>query len=108
MAIHHVEPGEIARLSPLGEELPKTRTYALVKTDRFEAVRLVVQARASIPAHAVDGPITIHCLEGKFTLTRENSQIVMQAGDWVHLRPGETHSLDGLEDSSALLTIMFP
>lgn len=108
MALHHVEAGEVARLSPLGDNLRNTRTYALVKTDRFEAVRLVIPTGTSIPEHAVEGPIALHCLEGKFTLDRKGGQVTMRAHDWVHLEPGEPHALKGIEDASVLVTIMFP
>ena len=108
MALHHVEAGEVAQLSPLGDDLRNTRTYALVKTGRFEAVRLVIPAGTSIPEHAVEGPITLHCLEGKFALVRKRGQVTLHACDWVHLEPGEPHALDGIEDASVLVTIMFP
>lgn len=107
MALHHVVSGEVARLSPLGAELLNTRTYALVKTDRFETVRLILPAGTSIAEHAVEGPVTLHCLEGKFALVRKAGRVTMQTGDWVHLEPGEPHAFDGIEDASVLMTIMF-
>lgn len=107
MALPHVEAGEIANLAPLGEGLREAATHALVKTDRFEAIRLVVPAGAIIPEHAVEGPITLHCLEGKVTLERNGAELAMQEGDWVHLTAGEPHSLRGLQNASLLLTIIF-
>jgi quercetin dioxygenase-like cupin family protein len=108
MALHHVDAGEVARLSPLGDDLRNTRTYALVKTSSFEAVRLVLPAGAIIPEHAVKGPVTLQCLEGKIALAVQAGKLTMQANEWIHLEPGEPHALEGLEDASVLLTIMFP
>src|SRR5690606_19073260 len=89
MALHHLEAGEVARASLLGKHLQHIRTYALVKTNRFEAVRLVIPAGTRIAEHLVDGPVTLHCLEGKFARARKAGNIAMEADDWVHLDPGE-------------------
>lgn len=107
MALHHIGPGEIARLAPLGERLSNVRTHALAKTDRFEAIRLILPADAAISQHSVSGPITLHCLEGKVQLGRIGGSATLEAGDWVHLGPGEPHSLQGVEHASLLLTIIF-
>jgi quercetin dioxygenase-like cupin family protein len=107
MALHHVAPGEIAHLIPLSDREAGVRTQALAKTDRFEAIRLVVPAEASIAEHDVAGPITLHCLEGKVRLGRREGALLLQAGDWIHLSPGEAHSVQGVEDASLLLTIIF-
>lgn len=107
MALHHVGPGEIARLAPLRENLRDLRTHALAKTDRFEAIRLIVPANAAIPEHSVAGPATLHCLEGQVLLGRDGGSVALEAGDWIYLAPGEPHSLQGVEDASLLLTIIF-
>ena len=44
MAIHHASPGEVVDLRPLGEALSRARTTAIVKSEAFEAVRLIVHA----------------------------------------------------------------
>ena len=107
MALHRVEPGEIARLAPLSELKADVRTHALAKTERFEAIRLVVPAAAAIADHSVGGPITLHCLEGKVRLSTNGGVVELSANDWVYLTPGERHSLEGIEDASLLLTIIF-
>ena len=44
MAVHHASAGEIVDLRPLGAGLKNARTSAIVKTNEFEAVRLIVHA----------------------------------------------------------------
>ena len=39
MALKHADPGEVVDLRPLGPALKDAKTSALVKSDRFEAVR---------------------------------------------------------------------
>lgn len=105
MALRHAKPGEVVNLRPLGGELDGAKTSALVKLDRFEAVRLIVRAGATIPSHEVPGHITLHCLEGRVVLNP--SAVELSAGDWVFLDRGAPHSIRGIEDSSLLLTIFF-
>ena len=64
MALPHAKPGESVDLNSLGEALKEARTQAIIKTDSFEAIRLVLQAGTEIPSHKVPGEITLHCLEG--------------------------------------------
>lgn len=105
MELEHAKPGEVVDLRPLGDDLASARTSALVKLDRFEAMRLVVRAGTTIPSHEVPGYITLHCLEGEVIL--EPSAVKLCGGDWVFLDRGAPHSIRGIEDSSLLLTIYF-
>lgn len=107
MAMSHAKPGEVVALRPLGPQFSAARTTAIVKTDAFEAARLVVRAGAQIAPHQVPGPITLHCLEGRVRLDLSDSTLELSAGDWVYLEGGAPHSLRGIEDASLLLTILF-
>lgn len=107
MALHHYSPGEVASLSTPPGGLESLHTHALAKTDRFEAIRLIVPAAGAIASHAVPGLVTLHCLTGKVHLQRTDGTVVMKEGDWVHLSPGEQHSLQGCERASLLMMIIF-
>ena len=106
MALNHAEPGEVMHLQPLGASLPMSKTSALMKSDRFEAVRLVVPAGTTIPSHQVEGFITLFCLEG-YVLLGVDREIELRPGDWVYLERGSPHSVRAVEDSALLLTILF-
>jgi quercetin dioxygenase-like cupin family protein len=106
MALAHAAPGEKVHIPALDSMPADTKTSALVKSGSFEAVHLVLRAGTSIPPHAVDGAITLHCLEGAAVL-EAGRRIELGAGDWVYLDPGESHALSATEDSSLLLTILF-
>ena len=108
MALNHAKPGEVVDLRPLGSELKETKTAAIIKTEQFEAIRLVVQAGAEIPSHEVAGKMTLHCLEGRVSLAMPHSAIELAAGEWTYLDGGQAHSVKGIEDSSLLLTVIFP
>ncbi len=108
MALPHANAGEIVRLGQPGQSGNNSaRTRALVKLDRFEAVELVLARGSAIPAHAVDGPITLYCIAGAVLIDADKT-VSMMAGDWLYLEGGQSHALRALEDSSLLLTIIFP
>lgn len=107
MALHHAKPGEVIDLQPLGPKLKETKSSAFIKSEHFEAIRLIVRAGTEIPAHEVSGNITLHCLEGRVEIGLDDSAIDLKADQWVYLEGGESHSVKGIEDSSLLLTILF-
>jgi quercetin dioxygenase-like cupin family protein len=98
MALNHAEPGAVVDLNS-GE-----KTAALVKRDRFEAVRLVVPAGASIPTHQVGGFITLQCLVGRAVLVADRD-IELGPGDWVYLDRDAPHAVRGHEDTALHRTI---
>lgn len=106
MALLHAKPGQIVDLRPLGPDLKNAKSAAIVKSDHFETIRLIVRAGAEIPAHDVPGDITLHCLEGHVELGLEASSIELKAHEWVYLGGGASHSVKGIEDSALLLTIL--
>lgn len=106
MALRHANAGDVVDMRPLGSSLRESKTAAIVKRDRFEAVRLVVPAGTTIPVHQVKGYITVQCLEGAVALVTTHD-IELRAGDWVYLDRNTPHAVRGIEDSSLLLTIFF-
>lgn len=108
MAQHRAASGEVVDLSPLGSEnMAAEKTTALVKTNAFEAVRLVMKAGAAIATHQVAGPITLHCLQGRVSVDTANGTFELTAGSWVYLEGSTPHSLRAADDASLLLTIIF-
>lgn len=107
MALHHAKAGEVVDLRPLGSGVADAKTRALVKSEAFEAVHLVVRSGVEIPSHSVAGNITLHCLEGRVLLGLAEGQVELSAGDWIYLEGGAPHSVRGIEDSALLLTILF-
>lgn len=106
MALEHAGPGEKVQVGALGPALSGSKTSALVRTDRFELVRLVLEAGSAIPAHSVPGFVSLHCIEGSVILDA-SEPVRLGPNDWVYLPRGERHALRALETSSLLLTIYF-
>jgi mannose-6-phosphate isomerase class I len=105
MALHHLAPGEkFPLLSTTATGGRKTR--ALVKTDRFEVVQLVLNARDEISGHPVPGYTILQCIEGAVSL-RTPEDVRLNIGEWLYLARAQKYSLSAIEDSSLLLTILF-
>lgn len=105
MAIPHSAPGEVVDVKPLGAALSTTRSHALFKSADLEVIRLVLLTGQAMPEHAVAGEITLQCIEGRIAFTCNAGEVVLGAGQLVHVAGEEVHGLRALADASLLLTI---
>lgn len=108
MAIPHAAPGVPVDLLGREEGRSAPQTRALVKEGAFEAIRMVIPKGHTVcDNHSVEGPMTLHCLEGRIAFTADGDERSVRAGQWLFLPGGVPHSIVGVEDSLLLLTIMF-
>ena len=107
MAAEQAKPGEIVDVRPLEMKLAKARTTTLVKTDRFEVVRLVVHRGREITAHQAPDDLIVQCLEGEIAVTVLGKTSRLRPGELVHLPARVPHSLKSRFDSSLLVTMLF-
>lgn len=108
MAIPHAKPGVPVDLRPHTDELSEHKAQALVKTDGFEAMRLAIPRGHEVcKNHQLDGPLTVHCLQGRVEFTAEGETRELAEGSWLFLPGGVPHTIIGAEDSLLLLTILF-
>ena len=106
MAIPHAIPGQIVDLFPADDTLPTANSYALFKSAELELIRLVLPAGKSFRSHSVAGEITVQCLTGVIDFDIEGRSQILRAGQLLHVAAGVAHGLVGVEDASALLTIV--
>lgn len=104
----HAYPGMPVDLRPEGASLSTAKTFPLVKETMFEAIRMVLRKGREMAGHQVDGPITIYCLDGLIAFTARAQTHELRAGQLLFILSDEPHSLRAIEDSSFLLTILFP
>lgn len=105
MALLHLQPGGSTNLSPFGAGLVHQKTKALFKSKDLEVIRLVLQTGQSLPPHAVDGDITIQCIEGQLEIALSDDRIVLETNQMIFLGGKQRHSVLALQPSSALVTI---
>ncbi|WP_152425053.1 cupin domain-containing protein [Nafulsella turpanensis] len=101
-------------LPALVQELKQENSWA--KTGRSarlmhksEALRLllnVLKAGTEIKPHQAPGPITVHCIEGKIKFFAEDKAVTLEAGEMLSLEAFIRHSVEALEESAFLLTII--
>jgi quercetin dioxygenase-like cupin family protein len=69
-------------------------------------MRLILPAGKTLPEHTVDGPITMHCLEGAIDVTAQGNCKTLRAGDFMYLAANVPHALRATEDGSILVSIV--
>ena len=105
MAQAHAASGDIIDIRPLGDALDQHVTTAFFKSQQMELVRLVLPSGKAMREHSVSGEITVQCIEGLIECTTPTISRRLAPGQLIHLAAGESHALQALADSTALLTI---
>lgn len=108
MATHHAAAGEVVDLQTWGFDVPEQHSKTIAKTDRMELARIALKAGEEWRSHQVDGPIVIHCLTGRMQCRALDQVMELGAGQLIHLPAEEPHGLVASEDTTLLLTIVFP
>ena len=106
MALPHASSGQIVDILSTEGRLPSAKSFALFKSEQLEVMRVVLPAGKAFPPHRVAGEITVQCLEGRIDFSVDGASQTLRAGQLLHLEGGVLHGLVGLEDSSALVTIV--
>jgi len=83
----------------------KRNAMTLVKQPIFRVVLVALQAGAEIGAHETDGPIIIQAIEGRLTISVDENEFALGAGQVLILREGLRHAIQAREDSAFLLTL---
>jgi quercetin dioxygenase-like cupin family protein len=106
MALPHASSGQIVDILSAEGTLPSAKSFALFKSGQLEVMRVVLPAGKAFPPHRVAGEITVQCLDGRIDFSVDGVSQELRAGQLMHLEGGVLHGLVGIEDSSALVTIV--
>lgn len=106
MALPHVSSGEVVDIKPFEENFKEAYSFALLRTQNFEVMRLALPTGKSFPPHHLEGECTIECIEGVVELHAHGKAQTMRARQLVYLGPGVEHSLVANEDASVLVTML--
>lgn len=103
----HIQSGEVVNLETLKGEMDVDASYALVKTDDMEVIRMAVHKGKTIDEHSVDGEMSVQCLKGDILFTVDGNARELTAGDWLYLEKKQKFSYSVKEDTILLVTILF-
>ncbi len=106
MAQARIRSGEVHPLQP-ARDAP-ARTTALIKSRELEVIRLVIRAGEALPEHAAPGEMTMLGMAGRLELVTPERTLEIGPGDFVHLGARVPHTVRGVQDASALLTLSLP
>ncbi|WP_440998645.1 hypothetical protein [Fodinibius sp. SL11] len=107
MSYGHVKSGDRINLQTLREELKVDTTYALVKTDKMEVIRMALPKGKTVEQHSVDSEISALCLKGKILFHIDSKAETLIKDDWLYLKEGQPFSYSVKEDTILLITIVF-
>jgi quercetin dioxygenase-like cupin family protein len=103
----HLNSGETINLGTLGKDMDGGASYALIRTEAMEVIRMVIPEGKTIAEHSVEGEITLQCLKGAVEFMIEGTAQSLSKDDWLHLDKKVPHTLKAQEDTVLLLTILF-
>jgi quercetin dioxygenase-like cupin family protein len=106
MAIDHTAPSEVIDVRPLGRAIREGDSRLLIRTGHLEVFRYALPAGKSLQPHTAAGTMIVQCIEGAIAFTALGRTHALSSGDLLYVPDGEPHSLEALEDSSLLVTIV--
>jgi quercetin dioxygenase-like cupin family protein len=107
MSYGHVKPGDRINLQTLREELEVDASYALVKTNCMEVIRMALPKGKTIEEHSIDSEISVLCLKGEIYFDIDHKAETLTEDDWLYLEEGQPFSYSVKKDSILLVTIVF-
>lgn len=99
-------PNEVIDLMSGRDAMADQKTSSLFKANQLEVIRMMLPQGKVIAEHKAPGEITVQCLVGRIAFTAGGKTQELSQGRMLYLTTGEPHSLEALEDSSVLVTIV--
>lgn len=106
MALQHAASGERIALHRGEDDIANFTSIALAKTEHMELIRLVLPKEKPMPAHRVEGEMTLVCLEGEIAFDAHGRTVVLRPNEMVYIAGGEPHAIRANQDAVALMTIL--
>lgn len=77
----------------------------LIKVGAMRLVLNAMKAGTEIKTHHANGPISVHCIEGKLKFNTEERAVTLQTGELLTLEELVKHSVEAIEETVFLLTV---
>jgi quercetin dioxygenase-like cupin family protein len=103
----HIKSGEVVNLETLKGDMDVDASYALVKTDDMEVIRMAVHKGKTTDEHSIEGEMSVQCLKGNILFVVDGNARDLTPGDWLYLKKKQNFSYSVKEDTILLITILF-
>jgi quercetin dioxygenase-like cupin family protein len=103
----HIDSGEVVNLETLKDSMDVDASYALVKTEDMEVIRMALPKGKTIDEHSVEGEVSVQCLRGDILFTVDGTAVALKSGDWLYLKKKQPYSYIVKKDTILLVTILF-
>lgn len=90
--MHHACSGEVVSLLA-HSQTPNLQSQAIVSTPELEVMLLCLPPGKQLPAHAVAGPLTLLCLQGRVEVQAHGSWQTLEVNDHMYLAGQVEHAL---------------
>ena len=106
MALPHAQLLDVVNVRPLGDDLRRTVSTSLLRSDRVQLLHLVLPQHEDLPQHFVDDTCVLHCLEGQVEVVLPDGLRRLNPGELVVLAPSQPHALRARADCAVLVTLL--
>lgn len=103
----HIKSGEVVNLQTLKTGMSSEQTFALIKTEDMEVIRMVLPRGKDVMEHSVEGGISVQCIEGEVIFHIGDEAQTLSPSDWLYLKKGQPHAIHAKTDAVLLVTILF-
>lgn len=103
----HVQSGEVINLETLKSDMQVDASYAIIKTDDMEVIRMALPEGKKIKEHHVAGELSVLCLKGNIVFNVDGNPCELGEDDWLFLEKKQSFSYSVKSDTILLLTILF-
>lgn len=103
----HVQSGEVINLTTLKKDMDVDASYALVKTEDMEVIRMALPKGKTINEHNVEGEMSVQCLRGHILFTVAGKTVDLNENEWLYLEKKQPFSYSVKKNTVLLVTILF-
>jgi quercetin dioxygenase-like cupin family protein len=103
----HVQSGEVINLEKLKGNMDVDASYALVKTEDMEVIRMALPKGKVTDEHSVEGEISVQCLKGAILFNVGGHAHELTEDDWLYLEKQQKYSYSVKKNTILLVTILF-
>lgn len=106
MALEHASSGDVIGVRPFGIRLREHLSSALLRTERFELMRLALPEGKRVREHEATGPLTLQCIEGVVDVVVQGEAKPLCAGELIYIESGTPYALLARQDASLLMSLV--